>query len=169
MTTIALFGAGGKMGYRLSTNFRASPNTIRHVEISEAGKERLKAGLGINTVGVDEALKGAEVVVLAVPDTHIGKVAAGAGYLAVEEAVLRPLELARHSVLEGDLRPRGLEVVERLRLDLGELLRFHCFARYPAPSVAPCPPSFQPRNAATRMGRRSSGVNETFSSDIFEF
>src|SRR5438128_9294409 len=77
MTTIALFGAGGKMGYRLSTNFRASPNTIRHVEISEAGKERLKAGLGINTVGVDEALKGAEVVVLAVPDTHIGKVAAG--------------------------------------------------------------------------------------------
>jgi len=51
-------------------------------------------------------------------------IAAGAGYLAVEEAVLRPLELARHSVLEGDLRPRGLEVVERLRLDLRELLRF---------------------------------------------
>ena len=45
------------MGYRLSTNFRASPYAIRHVEISEAGKERLKAGLGIDTVGVDEALK----------------------------------------------------------------------------------------------------------------
>ncbi|GLQ77507.1 semialdehyde dehydrogenase [Mesorhizobium huakuii] len=76
MTTIALFGAGGKMGYRLSTNFRGSDYTIRHVEISEAGKERLKTGLGIDAVGVDEALEGAEVVILAVPDTHIGKVAA---------------------------------------------------------------------------------------------
>ncbi|TIR46381.1 MAG: semialdehyde dehydrogenase, partial [Mesorhizobium sp.] len=54
MTTIALFGAGGKMGYRLSTNFRASPYAIRHVEISEAGKERLKSGLGIDTLSVDE-------------------------------------------------------------------------------------------------------------------
>ena len=36
----------------------------------------------------------------------------------------------------------------------------------PPPSDAPCPPSFQPRNAATSTGRRSSGVNETFSSDI---
>ncbi|TIO70632.1 MAG: semialdehyde dehydrogenase, partial [Mesorhizobium sp.] len=59
MTTIALFGAGGKMGYRLSTNFRASPYAIRHVEISEAGKERLKSGLGIDTLSVDEALAGA--------------------------------------------------------------------------------------------------------------
>ncbi|TGS51742.1 semialdehyde dehydrogenase, partial [Mesorhizobium sp. M1D.F.Ca.ET.183.01.1.1] len=54
MTTIALFGAGGKMGYRLSTNFRGSPYSIRHVEISEAGKKRLKTGLGIDTVSVDD-------------------------------------------------------------------------------------------------------------------
>lgn len=77
MTTIALLGAGGKMGYRLSTNFRLSPYTVRHVEISEAGRERLKTGLGIDTLSIDEALDGAEVVILAVPDTHIGKVAAG--------------------------------------------------------------------------------------------
>jgi len=76
MTTIALFGAGGKMGYRLSTNFRGSDYTIRHVEVSEAGRERLKTGLGFDAVGADEALKGADVVILAVPDTHIGKVAA---------------------------------------------------------------------------------------------
>ena len=76
MTTIALFGAGGKMGYRLSTNFRGSPYTIRHVEVSDAGRERLKTGLGIDAVSADEALNGAEVVILAVPDTHIGKVAA---------------------------------------------------------------------------------------------
>ena len=56
---------------------QGSPLDVRHVEVSEAGRQRLKAGLGIDCVGVDEALGGAEVVVLAVPDTHIGKVAAG--------------------------------------------------------------------------------------------
>jgi len=76
MTKVALFGAGGKMGYRLASNFRGSPYEVRHVEVSEAGRERLKSGLGIDAVSVDEALDGAEVVVLAVPDTHIGKVAA---------------------------------------------------------------------------------------------
>lgn len=77
MTTIALFGAGGKMGYRLSTNFRNSPYTVRHVEVSEAGRERLKTGLGFDAVSPEAALDGADVVILAVPDTHIGKVAAG--------------------------------------------------------------------------------------------
>ena len=48
MTTIALFGAGGKMGYRLSTNFQSSPYEVRHVEVSEAGRERLKSGLGFS-------------------------------------------------------------------------------------------------------------------------
>ncbi|TIL50602.1 MAG: semialdehyde dehydrogenase, partial [Mesorhizobium sp.] len=67
MTTIALFGAGGKMGYRLSTNFRGSPYSIRHVEVSDAGRERLKTGLGIDAISADEALNGAEVVILAVP------------------------------------------------------------------------------------------------------
>jgi len=77
MTKVALFGAGGKMGYRLASNFRGSDYEVRHVEVGDAGKERLKSGLGIDAVSVDEALDGAEVVVLAVPDTHIGKVAAG--------------------------------------------------------------------------------------------
>ena len=76
MTMIALFGAGGKMGYRLATNFRGSPYTLRHVEVSEAGRERLKTGLGFDTVSAEQALDGADVVILAVPDTHIGKVAA---------------------------------------------------------------------------------------------
>jgi D-apionate oxidoisomerase len=77
MTTVALVGAGGKMGYRLASNFRGSPYDVRHVEVSDAGRQRLKDGLGIDAVSIDEALAGAEVVVLAVPDTHIGKVAAG--------------------------------------------------------------------------------------------
>ena len=77
MTTIALFGAGGKMGYRLASNFRGSRFTVRNVEISEAGQARLKSGLGLSCMAPAEALAGAEVVILAVPDTHIGKVAAG--------------------------------------------------------------------------------------------
>jgi hypothetical protein len=76
MTTIALFGAGGKMGYRLSTNFRNSSYTVRHVEVSEAGRERLKNGLGFDAVSPETAVDGADVVILAVPDTHIGKAAA---------------------------------------------------------------------------------------------
>jgi len=76
MTTVALFGAGGKMGYRLATNFQGTPYEVRHVEVSEAGRERLKTGLGFDAVSTDEALSGADVVILAVPDTHIGKVAA---------------------------------------------------------------------------------------------
>src|SRR5919199_6850023 len=33
----------------------------------------------------------------------------------------------------------------------------HAFARYPAAREAPWPPSFQPRNAVTRIGCRRSG------------
>ncbi|VVT28002.1 phosphogluconate dehydrogenase C-terminal domain-containing protein [Hoeflea sp. EC-HK425] len=74
MTKIALFGAGGKMGYRLSTNFIGSRYAVAHVEVSEAGCERLKTGLNIDTVSSDEALEGAKAIILAVPDTHIGRV-----------------------------------------------------------------------------------------------
>ena len=77
MTSIALFGAGGKMGYRLASNLKGSRFDVRHVELSEAGRERLKSGLGFDCVPQDQALDGAEVVILAVPDTAIGKVAAG--------------------------------------------------------------------------------------------
>ncbi|WP_191059421.1 phosphogluconate dehydrogenase C-terminal domain-containing protein [Geminicoccus harenae] len=77
MTVIALFGAGGKMGMRLGKNLVGSAYEVRHVEVSEAGKARLKDELGVAPVGADEALEGAEVVILAVPDTLIGKVAGG--------------------------------------------------------------------------------------------
>jgi hypothetical protein len=76
MTSIALFGAGGKMGYRLATNLKSSPYEVRHVELAPAGRERLRAGLGIDCVDTESALANADVVILAVPDTLIGKVAA---------------------------------------------------------------------------------------------
>jgi len=76
MTSIALFGAGGKMGCRLAKNLKGSRYDVRHVEVSDAGKTRLQNELGIATVDVDAALSGVDVVILAVPDTAIGKVAA---------------------------------------------------------------------------------------------
>lgn len=75
-TKIALFGAGGKMGVRLSRNLVGSPYTVAHVEPGAAGRQRLQDELGLTAVPADTALDGAQVVVLAVPDTLIGQLAA---------------------------------------------------------------------------------------------
>ena len=73
--TIALFGAGGKMGVRLSKNLKKCPEfSVRHVEPSAVGQQRLKDEAGIDCVSVDAALSGADAVILAVPDTLIGKI-----------------------------------------------------------------------------------------------
>ncbi|SAK53194.1 Pyrroline-5-carboxylate reductase [Caballeronia hypogeia] len=70
---IALFGAGGKMGVRLSSNLLKSDYRVAHVEPGAAGQKRLKDELNIDVVSADAALDGADVVILAVPDTLIGK------------------------------------------------------------------------------------------------
>jgi hypothetical protein len=75
-TSIALFGAGGKMGARLSKNLVGSPYQVRHVEVGEVGRKRLQDELGIACCSVEDALKDVDVVILAVPDTLIGKLAA---------------------------------------------------------------------------------------------
>jgi hypothetical protein len=76
VTKLALFGAGGKMGVRLSRNLAASEFETVHVEVSAEGRARLKAELGFECQDAATALAGAQVVVLAVPDTVIKKVAA---------------------------------------------------------------------------------------------
>ena len=73
---IALFGAGGKMGVRLSQNLKGSAFEVRHVEPGEVGRARLRDEVGVACVSVDEALAGVDVVILAVPDSLIGKLAA---------------------------------------------------------------------------------------------
>jgi D-apionate oxidoisomerase len=77
MTKIALFGAGGKMGMRLGANLKNSSYTVAPVEVSDTGRQRLSDELGWQAFDADTALLGADVVVLAVPDTAIGKVAHG--------------------------------------------------------------------------------------------
>jgi len=86
-------GAGGKMGYRLSSNLRDSQYDMRHVEVSEAGRNRL-AELGIVALTEDDALRDADVIILAIPDNLIGrvsnaispKVKAGAMMIALDAA-----------------------------------------------------------------------------------
>ena len=63
------------MGVRLSANLVNSEFSVRHVEVSEGGRNRLNAELGLLCVSEAEALADADVVVLAVPDEVIGKVA----------------------------------------------------------------------------------------------
>ncbi|MBV8400239.1 MAG: NAD(P)-binding domain-containing protein [Acetobacteraceae bacterium] len=77
MTRLALLGAGGKMGVRLATNLQGSRFQVDHVEISEEGRQRLKSEVGVECVEQNRALAEADVVVMAVPDRLIGKIAHG--------------------------------------------------------------------------------------------
>lgn len=73
-TKIALMGAGGKMGCRITDNIKGLDTyDVRYVEISEQGIANLKER-GLEVTPEDQALEHAEVVVLALPDKLIGKV-----------------------------------------------------------------------------------------------
>ena len=75
MARIALIGAGGKMGARITDNLRKTDHDVRHVEVSEAGRASL-AARGVTAMESAEALRGTEAVILAVPDNRIRGVAA---------------------------------------------------------------------------------------------
>jgi D-apionate oxidoisomerase len=77
MTKVALLGAGGKMGVRLARNLVGEPYEVAHVEVSEEGRERLRNELGFDCVDADAALAEADIVLMAVPDALIGKIAKG--------------------------------------------------------------------------------------------
>jgi len=75
MTTIALIGAGGKMGCRITDNMRGTAYDMRYVEIGESGIRRLRER-GVTTTTQEAAVPAADAVILAVPDVAIGAVAA---------------------------------------------------------------------------------------------
>ena len=62
------------MGVRLSKNLLNSRFRVAHVEPGAAGQQRLRDELGLSVVSTEEALKDVDVVILAVPDTLIGKI-----------------------------------------------------------------------------------------------
>jgi hypothetical protein len=74
MAKIALIGAGGKMGCRITDNLSNQRHTVYHVEISERGIANLKSR-GITPAPREEAVAGADAVILAVPDVAIHQVA----------------------------------------------------------------------------------------------
>ncbi len=74
MPTIALFGAAGKMGSRISRRLHENPNyEALYVETGEAAIGRLKER-GDNPTPADQASAEADVIILAIPDKLIGKV-----------------------------------------------------------------------------------------------
>lgn len=71
---VTLLGAGGKMGTRITNNLVKSAygDSTQYVEVSSEGQDRLKAkGLRVSTA--EEAIPGADLVILALPDRLIGK------------------------------------------------------------------------------------------------
>jgi hypothetical protein len=74
MTTVALFGAGGKMGCRIADNLRGTAYDMRYVEVAPTGIENL-GRRGLKVTPKEEALSTADQVILAVPDNLIGKIA----------------------------------------------------------------------------------------------
>ena len=72
MTNIALVGAGGKMGCRLTDNFLKQPDyAVSYLEVAPAGIDKLRErGVSVSEPG--SAVAGADVVILALPDVAIG-------------------------------------------------------------------------------------------------
>jgi len=73
--TIAVIGAGGKMGMRVSNNLVKTAHTVAYVENSPAGQERVTAA-GRALTETADAVRDADVVILAVPDLALKAVSA---------------------------------------------------------------------------------------------
>ncbi len=75
MSTVAIFGAAGKIGTRISNRLSEVPDlTALYVESGEVGLARLTQA-GRPCTPAEEACRRADVAILAVPDTVLGKVA----------------------------------------------------------------------------------------------
>jgi D-apionate oxidoisomerase len=73
--TIALLGAGGKMGCRITDHLKDHPAyTLRYVETGPRGLAQL-ADRGLKPTSLEEAVADAEVVILAVPDKFLAAIA----------------------------------------------------------------------------------------------
>ena len=76
MTEVALLGAGGNMGRRITRSLQdSSEYRLRLIEPGERGRSLIEQA-GLHTVGQAEGLAGADVVIFAVPDKIIRSVAA---------------------------------------------------------------------------------------------
>ncbi len=111
--TIAVIGAGGKMGMRVSNNLVQTAHTVFYSENSPAGQERVTAA-GRTLTDTDAAVAEADVVVLAVPDLAlaavskavIGQMKSGAIMLTLDPAAAYAGLLAtRDDIIQGVTHP----------------------------------------------------------------
>jgi len=71
---IALIGAGGKMGSRITDNLLVTDHEVLYVEVSDNGQQLLHSK-GLAVTSQQEAVQQADAVILAVPDAAIEAVA----------------------------------------------------------------------------------------------
>lgn len=91
--TIALLGAGGKMGCRLTDNLLKTNYRVRHVEISDRGIAAL-AQRGLAPIAAEDAVRDADVAVLALPDNRIGPITANLSKHIRPGSMLLALDIA---------------------------------------------------------------------------
>ncbi|WP_104133968.1 phosphogluconate dehydrogenase C-terminal domain-containing protein [Cryobacterium sp. Y62] len=75
LLTVAVIGAGGKMGMRVSNNLDSSTHRTYFSDISTEGQRRITDAGRVITPSA-EAISAADVVILAVPDIALGKISA---------------------------------------------------------------------------------------------
>jgi hypothetical protein len=94
MTTIALFGAAGKMGTRISNRLKVD-NAFQtlYAEAGETAENRLRER-GLEPALPEKALPQADVVILSIPDKLIGKVSTQVVPLMKPHAMLMLLDPA---------------------------------------------------------------------------
>ncbi|HXJ41573.1 MAG TPA: phosphogluconate dehydrogenase C-terminal domain-containing protein, partial [Bryobacteraceae bacterium] len=91
-----MLGAGGKMGLRIADNLLKTGYSVRHAEIAERGKVAL-AERGLSAVTPADAVAGADVTILALPDNRIGQISAamsaqfGPGSMLIALDIAAPL------------------------------------------------------------------------------
>ena len=91
--TIAVIGAGGKMGMRVSRNLAGSEHHILYSESSPAGRERTAAE-GREITDTDTAVAQSDVVIMAVPDVLLGDISKAVVPQMKDGAVLLTLDPA---------------------------------------------------------------------------
>lgn len=92
-SAVAVIGAGGKMGMRISANLSASRYQARYCETSPSGIERVTSA-GRDVTPTEDAVADADVVILATPDTVLGPVSEQVVPLMKDGAVLLTLDPA---------------------------------------------------------------------------
>jgi hypothetical protein len=91
--TVAVIGAGGKMGQRISNNLARSDYRALYAENSPKGQE-VVTGLGRELTESHEAAAQADVVILAVPDILLGRISADIVPTMKDGAILLTLDPA---------------------------------------------------------------------------